>query len=405
MEESEAPPRPTIRELYVALAPAVVPLIVRDAKGDEQIGSAFHVGGGSFVTAWHVAEGKASCRVEVDRLESGVLAIDRRPGADFDRYVSYEVSPKPARNAANDVAVFAIQELAELPHIPLGDHLDDWINDDAFVLNEVLVLGYPPIPLSARPVLVAARGQLIAVVDLINVSHVHFIVSVTARGGFSGGVVISEWGFGLGVITASLVKNGAPEELGYLTVLSVEPILHCLADNLMLPKHLAELWDGLFTEENFHFGKPEQSWAQAFMTTDYDGHRTVLCFACPSPDCISDCFENLNKELPSNAFAATVEAVEVHRLTFAGEPDTAGENMNRAKDVIAAAMVAHGFLPVKNPTLINRSLERSPMATKGDAALAFARTKKTPGVSELVHIDEALLNLIGAKHEADEPQE
>lgn len=394
MEEDHARQRPNIRELYAAYAAAVVPLIVQDVQGDEHIGSAFHVGDGSFVTAWHVAEGKLSCRVEIDRFRAELPPIERRPGAGIERDHVHEVTPKPSPKTMNDVAVFSIPELRDMPFIPLGDHLDDWIGDDDFVLNEVLVLGFPPIPLSARPILVAARGQLNAVVDLININHVHFIVSVTARGGFSGGVVISEWGFGLGVITSSLVKNGAPEELGYLTVLSVEPILHCLADNLMLPKALAEMWDGLFTETNYHFGKPEEGWAQAFMTTDYDGHRTVLQFACPSDECVADCFACLDTELPMASFSATVEEVEVHRLLFAGDPNVAAGNMDRARKLIADSLIKHGFLPVERPSLIHRSLEKSPAATKGKAALAFSRTKHAPGVSEAVEIDEALINLM-----------
>jgi hypothetical protein len=50
-----------------------------------------------------------------------------------------------------------------------------------------------------------------------------------ARGGFSGGGVLSECDFVLGIVTMSLVRNNAPEELGYLTVLSVEPIRNAWA--------------------------------------------------------------------------------------------------------------------------------------------------------------------------------
>ena len=63
---------------------------------------------------------------------------------------------------------------------------------------------------------------------------------------FSGGVAFSEWDFALGLVTSSLVKNEAPEELGFLTIIGVEPILECLGAHGILPKKDAELWGDLF---------------------------------------------------------------------------------------------------------------------------------------------------------------
>jgi hypothetical protein len=223
--------------LFVRYHGGVIPVFTVDALGDEHLGSAFHVGDGSFVTARHVAEGQMVCRV--------VVPSEQRAFDEPETLVEITIlgHPDPAKN----VAVFSVPELAHLPDIPLGSHLDDWLGENDFVLNDVLVLGYPPIPLSVRPVIVAARGEVNAMVDLINVEHPHYIVSVVPRGGFSGGVVLSEWDFALGVITSSLVKNNVPEELGYLTVLTVEPILGCLAAHELLPRELALLWDGTFT--------------------------------------------------------------------------------------------------------------------------------------------------------------
>jgi hypothetical protein len=55
------------------------------------------------------------------------------------------------------------------------------------------------------------------------------------RGGYSGGPVISEHGFLLGVLTESLVMNNQSEELGYSSAISVEPLLVLLQKNGIYP--------------------------------------------------------------------------------------------------------------------------------------------------------------------------
>jgi hypothetical protein len=234
------------KDLYADFSAAVLPVVVKDENGDQGIGTAFHVGDGSFVTARHVVEGKAECSVELDSYRHH---RSLRPTVHFqthDRFELVALQPLFHPDSEMDVAVFSIPSLSDLPAISLGGHLDDWIDDERFVLNEVLVLGFPPIPLAKSNILVAARGQINAVVDLTVAKHVHFVVSAMARGGFSGGVALSEWGVAMGMITSSLLKNDMPEEFGYLTVLSVEPILICLGAHALLSSKDAELWDGLF---------------------------------------------------------------------------------------------------------------------------------------------------------------
>jgi S1-C subfamily serine protease len=234
------------KDLYADFSAAVVPLVVKDLNGDPGIGSAFHVGNGSFVTARHVVDGMIECSVEIDSHRHHGLLKPKTHFQSHDRFELVTLQPLFHPDSDTDVAVFSVPSLSDLPAIPLGGHLDDWIDDDQFVLNEVLVLGFPPIPLAKCNILVAARSQINAVVDLTVAKHVHFIVSTMARGGFSGGVVLSEWGVAMGMVTSSLLKSGMPEELGYLTVLSVEPILECLGAHSLLPGDDAEHWDGLF---------------------------------------------------------------------------------------------------------------------------------------------------------------
>lgn len=119
-------------------------------------------------------------------------------------------------------------------HLEIGGHLDDWIGDE-LVLSKVLLMGYPPIPFSNGPVLLASEGEVNAVVDKYNGPHPHFVISNMGRGGYSGGPVISEYGFLLGVLTESLVMNNQSEELGYSSAISVEPLLVLLQENGVYP--------------------------------------------------------------------------------------------------------------------------------------------------------------------------
>ena len=96
----------------------------------------------------------------------------------------------------------------KVDRIPLGSHLDDWIGDE-FVLSRVVAFGYPKIPLSKEYVLVAVQGEIDAVIDKYSCPHPYFVISSIARGDFSGGPVISEYDFLLGVLTESLA-DGKP---------------------------------------------------------------------------------------------------------------------------------------------------------------------------------------------------
>jgi len=74
--------------------------------------------------------------------------------------------------------------------------------------------------------------------------HPSFVVSTTARGGFSGAPVLVAYDEQnkitgtavLGVVTESLVREGAPPELGYMTVTTVEPIYDMLDYHTLLPE-------------------------------------------------------------------------------------------------------------------------------------------------------------------------
>jgi hypothetical protein len=246
------------REIYKKYAASVVYVAVESDDGTQGIGSAFHVGDGVFVTAKHVVEGKRIVEVgiteqvhiklsgrEAETARSHVVIGDADPiavHAIFPGTIPVTWGPYGHRDSQFDIAVFGADVDEKLPAIPLGGHLDDWISPDGFLLSDALVMGYPPIPTTSGPYLVAAKAEVNSVIDPRDVRTVHFVLSAAPRGGFSGGVAFSEWDFALGMITRSLILNDGLENLGYMSVISVEQIWVCLAQHDCIPDAQGEGW-------------------------------------------------------------------------------------------------------------------------------------------------------------------
>ncbi|WP_432954177.1 S1 family peptidase [Micromonospora haikouensis] len=230
--------------IYQSFAPCVLAVETEDTSGDVGIGTAFHVGDGVLLTARHVVENRQvlsliphrfaevsreSLRIsypEDDRIDLAVIESD----FSLERYMSEQF-----RIVVGDA------DAIKFDHIRIGGHLDDWI-DDSLVMMDVLLMGYPPIPTSPDPVLVAARGEVNAIIDpYIGSPHPLFVVSPIVRGGFSGGPVLTGGGWLLGITTSSLVVDHAPAELGFGAALTVEPILDLLSKKSLFPASNGEL--------------------------------------------------------------------------------------------------------------------------------------------------------------------
>lgn len=216
-----------LQDLYAQYAGGVSYVAVEDEKGNEGIGSAFHIGGGIFVTAKHVIENKKVKEVATTKRIEVVQESEFDGGESLRSYIYprvLKIIEGPFfENDGADVAVFRIEEDGEqLPKIKLGSHIDHEIEDSEFILSNTLVIGYPPIPFTTTPNQVVYVGQVNAVIDVRHSSYVHFVISSTARGGFSGGVVLTDKGFALGLVTESLVSNHAQTETGFMCILSIE---------------------------------------------------------------------------------------------------------------------------------------------------------------------------------------
>jgi S1-C subfamily serine protease len=102
------------------------------------------------------------------------------------------------------------------------------------LLDEVVVMGYPPIPKSSDAYLVANRGEVSAEIKLQGEDHEMLIVSCLLRGGNSGGPVVNRRGHVLGIVSRNLEHRLADDEqsliegLGYAMAYTSEWILDLL---------------------------------------------------------------------------------------------------------------------------------------------------------------------------------
>lgn len=224
---------------------AVAFVCTEDSNGDQHCGTAFHVGEGIFVTARHVVEDGKLVEIRFDDEVTEQHLVQNRTywGAKTHGAVNLLEGPLFHHNEQIDVACFRVEPFPEV-WIPLGGHLDSFLGRHDLVLFQTLVMGYPPIPFTIEPKIIASLGEVNALVELREHKHPHFIISSMARGGFSGGPVLIAYNeedlengtAALGLVTESLVRDDKPPEQGYFAVLTIEPIFECLERNNLLPR-------------------------------------------------------------------------------------------------------------------------------------------------------------------------
>lgn len=214
--------------------------------GEVQCGTCFHVGDGVFVTARHVVEDRVIKKIGFDDIWAVQEMLEdhlKDWGKQHHGQVTIVQGPLFHPDPSVDAACFRVQPYPRA-WIPLGGHFDDFLGQYELVLYRTLVLGYPPIPLTRAPNLVACVGEVNALVDLYFGSHPHFLISTMARGGFSGAPVLVGYNEALssggtavlGMVTQSLTADEQLPEQGYMAVLTVEPIYTCLESHDMLPE-------------------------------------------------------------------------------------------------------------------------------------------------------------------------
>lgn len=247
-----------LRALFQSYKPALVRITVQTPAGDLSTGTAFHIGDGWLVTAAHVLRDGVVQEV-VSELASAPLTVESVIFHKDERIdlALMKTDLDLSHYLHGTMLLGSPRGFVRTDHIEIGGHLDDWIGDE-LALSKVLLMGYPPIPFSKHAVLLASEGEVNAVVDKYSGPHPHFIISCPARGGFSGGPVLSEYGFLLGVLVESLVIDGKDAETGYSSAISIEPLLVMLHDHGIYPGKNRQIIEALIGGIDNGFGKP--SW-------------------------------------------------------------------------------------------------------------------------------------------------
>ncbi|MGV9559861.1 S1 family peptidase [Streptomyces sp. NPDC003522] len=259
----DASPSPQNQQLgfYSLYKPCLLCVETEGKDGDLGVGTAFHIGDGYLVTARHVIEGRRL--VSLIPASYGNVSLESVKAiypSDPEVDLAILKTDFSLDHYMNHVRYWGRTDVRKVDHIEIGGHLNDWI-DDGLVLMKVVAFGYPPIPTSPEPQLVAVRGEVNAVIDpYVGSKNPLFIISPMARGGFSGGPVLTEDGWLLGVVTSSLLTDHAAPELGYGAVLTIEPLWELLFENRIFPASNADMMYDLrhawgLTDEDFPFSQ------------------------------------------------------------------------------------------------------------------------------------------------------
>jgi len=108
------------------------------------------------------------------------------------------------RNKKIDVAIIELSQ-------PVSGLQPMRLTDDVDVLEDLVVMGYPPVAMTDGPYLLANKGEITARVNRYDNNAADLLISSLLRGGYSGGPAVNQRGNVVGVMTENLYRQTAEE--------------------------------------------------------------------------------------------------------------------------------------------------------------------------------------------------
>lgn len=195
--------------IYASYKDYVLPIIVKNERDDITMGTCFRFHSG-IITAKHCLEAKeVSIKgYSAERLKQGAVFISNDPDLDL-AYIELQESPR-------------------------------FVSGDAKVLDEVLVMGYPKIPMfydfcaaeQAAISSIPTRGAVAAIAEQYITRKAGPLMLVTARirGGNSGGPIINSNGAVVGVAFSEPAAEGNYDDMGYGIAYPIDVLSQLLKD-------------------------------------------------------------------------------------------------------------------------------------------------------------------------------
>ncbi len=230
-----------LQAFYTEYKFSISRITVKDDSGDLHNGTCFHIGEGFLVTARHVIEKKELIEIvghfesRKHKVEEIILPDDK----DLDLAIlKTDFSLRDYMAKEYKLPPLTPGNINKHDSIPISWYLSDMVGRE-IELTKVLLFGYPIVPRSKQPHLVAVTGEISAFIEIYGNKYSHFIVSIPPKGGYSGGPVISESGHVIGVATEELFdENGRAS--GFLAVLVVDVLLNFLREKKLNPAGYSE---------------------------------------------------------------------------------------------------------------------------------------------------------------------
>lgn len=222
--------------LYREIKNQMVVLEARDENQDITCGTAFHIGDGLLVTARHNIQNQYALKTQDDQSIS-IVAEFACSEEDRDiAVIKTDFEPKLLTDESQTVEDSASSEDgAPTNFVPIFDYFAYSKLAELYFLDDVFVFGFPPIPKTTRAELVAVRAQVNAFVKTNHGRDGVFILSSTARGGFSGGPVIDRGRNLIGICIESLRRGESAVENGFTAAICLDPLLDILSENELYP--------------------------------------------------------------------------------------------------------------------------------------------------------------------------